>query len=183
MRRFSIVLAWLLALAMLAVGTDLVVASGPSKPHAKTPAPHAAKAGPACTPLKVVAPNTMAGLRVAAANPCSTFLGARGDRALNGVALLTLRESDDLLMATLEVGRFAPNAPLKDPAFQSGVVSSIGDLVPRALKVGNQTVYTSASPGLVLVTWIHGRYMFVLAIRSTYATPKELLRSALEVRG
>ncbi|HEX6489276.1 MAG TPA: hypothetical protein VF137_10475 [Candidatus Dormibacteraeota bacterium] len=184
MRRISYLAAWLVALVMLVVGADLALASGPrvaNKPAHKTAVAH--RAGPACVPLKVYAPNQLSDLRVTPANPCSTFLEARGDRALNGIALLTLRRNDNLLEATLEVGRFEPSAPVTDKGFQSSVFISIGDVVPRPLQVGNQTVYTSSSPGLQLVTWIRGRFLYVLAIRATYGFPKALVRDALLVRG
>lgn len=182
MTRLSFVLGWVVALAMLAVGTDLAVASGPSTPTPKPAAAHAASA-PKCTLLHVKSPNTLAGLRVQTANPCSTFLTARGSRALNGIALLTLRQSDNLLIATLEVGRFEPAAPVSDPSFRSQVIVGIGDVTPRQLQVGGQTVYTSASPGLQLLTWIRGRYLYVLAIRGTFGFPKSLLRDSLQVQG
>jgi hypothetical protein len=182
MRRLRIVLAALLAGATLALGAHLGLAAG-SKP---SPSPHAkstAAAKPKCSVLKVAAPNTLAGLKVGPADPCSTFLQARGDRALDAVSLLTVRQSDELLIATLEVGRFSKAAPVSDPDFRAGVVDSIGDVAPRSLQVGSETVYTSASPGLVLVTWIRGRYLYVLAIRQTFGFPKALLRDALKVQG
>lgn len=166
----------------LALGTHLAVAGSSVKPAGKHTASHKV-AKPACTPLKVAAPNTMAGLKVTAENPCSTYLEARGDRALDAVALLGLRGDSNLLMATLEIGHFRSAAPLNDAGFRSEVLQSIGDLVPRPLVVGGQTVEVSASPGLVLVSWIRGNYLYVLALRDTYATPKELLRVALKVQG
>lgn len=182
MRRTRILLAAALAGATLVLGAHLGVTAA-AKP---TPTPRAkaqAPAKPRCSVLKVTAPNTMGGLSVSPADPCSTFLQARGDRALDAVTLLTLRQSDQLLIATLEVGRFSSAAPLSDPGFRAGVVNSIGDVQPRALQVGRETVYTSASPGLTLVTWIRGRYLYVLAIRGTFGFPKALLRDALKVQG
>ena len=188
MRRLRIPLAAAIAVVTLALGAHLGLAAG-SKPSA-TPTPKAAAkaatkaaAKPRCSVLKVQAPNTLGGLKVTTADPCSTFLEARGDRALDSVALLTLRGDQDLLMATLEVGRFSASAPVSDPAFRSGVIVSIGNVQPRSLEINGQTVYTSASPGLVLVSWLRGRYLYVLAIRQTFGFPKALLRDALKVQG
>lgn len=181
MRLFRIS-AGILAGGMLALGAHLSLASGTAVKPSPKPSPKAA-AAPRCALLKLRTPNTLGGLKVTYANPCSTFLEARGSRALDGIALITLRQPDDLLMATLEVGRFQSSAPISDASFRSGVIGSIGDVDPRPLQVGGETVYASASPGLTLVTWIRGRYLYVLAIRSNYAFPKALLRDALKVQG
>jgi hypothetical protein len=182
MRRSRIVLAALLAGATVALGAHLGLAATP-KPSPSAHAKAAAPAKPKCSVLKISAPNTLAGLKVSPADPCSTFLEARGDRALDAVSLLTVRQSDDLLIATLEVGRFSKAAPVSDRDFRAGVIESIGDVAPRSLLVGKETVYTSSSPGLVLVTWIRGHYLYVLAIRQTFGFPKALLRDALKVQG
>lgn len=178
--KLRLVLALVATLSALAVGTTHGLAAGAATPSpGSSPTPKA----PTCAALAVHAPNTLSGLKVTNENPCATFLEARGDRALDAVALLAIRQNDNLLIATLEVGRFKPSAPIGDSAFQSGVVDSIGDALPQVLSVGSDTVYTSSSPGLVLISWIRGRYLYVLAVRVTYGFPKALLRDALKVRG
>jgi hypothetical protein len=131
--------------------------------------------------VNVHAPNSIQGLQVRVESVCSTLLQARGDRAVDRLTLLSVRQADNLLVATLEVAHFSAQAPLGDPSFRTGVFDNIGDTLPQGLTVGRETVYTSTSPGLDLASWIRGSYLYVLAVRDSYAYPKALLRVALQV--
>ncbi len=134
-----------------------------------------------CPAIGVSTAPTMGGLVVGREDPCADFQSSSASRALNGIALFSLREPNRLLIATLEVGRFAPDAPLSDGDFRDGVMSQIGSTTPQALWLDGHEVYATSTTGLVLVSWFRGRYLFVLAIRDNYDQPKAILRDALKV--
>lgn len=171
--------AALLAVLVGLAAVHMGMASTNTKPARKTVA--AASHSPKCGTLAIHAPNSINGLKVSIEDPCSTFAFARGDRAVDKMGLLSIRQGDNLLIATLEVARFVAQAPLHDAGFRAGVIDAIGDTQPSTLVVGGRTVYSSTSAGLFLVSWMQGRYLYVLAIRDSYAFPKALLRGALAV--
>lgn len=134
-----------------------------------------------CPALSVSTPATMGGLVVGREDPCGDFQSSNTTRALDAVALFSVREPTQLLIATLEVGRFSPAAPLGDTGFRDGVISQIGQTTPQALWLEGHPVYATSSPGLTLICWFKGRYLFVLAVRNNYDQPKSILRDALKV--
>jgi hypothetical protein len=134
-----------------------------------------------CAALGILTPATMGGLTVGREDPCGDFQSSNTARALNGVALFSLREPTQLLIATLEVGRFAPSAPIGDAGFRDGVISQIGSTAPQPLWLDGHEVFATSTTGLTLICWFKGRYMFVLAVRNNYDQPKSILRDALKV--
>ena len=147
------------------------------------PAPKSVPAGcPApCPALHVNSPQTIGGLVVGREDPCGDFQASNPSRALDAVSLFSLREPTQLLIATLEVGRFSAQAPLSDPSFRQGVISQIGSTEPEALWLGGTEVFATSTTGLTLISWFRGRYLFILAVRDNYSEPKSLVRDALRI--
>lgn len=134
-----------------------------------------------CAAIGVLTPATMGGLVVGREDPCGDFQASNTSRALDGVALFSLREPTQLLIATLEVGRFSPAAPVGDSGFRDEVVSQIGSTTPEPLWLDGHEVFATSTAGLVLICWFKSRYLFILAIRDNFDQPKAILRDALKV--
>jgi hypothetical protein len=97
------------------------------------------------------------------------------------VSLYGFRAEDDLLVATLQVSRFADPSKLRDAGFRAGLVSQIGAVRPERVRVDRTAVDVTRANGQKLDVWMRGRYVFVLAVRDDYARPRDLLRQAVEI--
>ena len=101
---------------------------------------------------------------------------------VDSVALYSLRNDKDLVQATLQVSRFAPEARTQKASFREAVVNQIGSAKPRAFRLGKRTVYLTTGTKQSIAVWFDGDHLFVLASRADYDTPRTLLRKALELR-
>lgn len=100
---------------------------------------------------------------------------------VEAVGLYSLRR-DDLLQATLQISRFTKQAKANKAKFRNAVVTQIGATTPRQFRMGHETVYLTTGRRQSMAVWWKDRYLFVLATRDDYETPRALLRSALEIK-
>ncbi len=126
-------------------------------------------------------PASMAGLRVAPEDIEGTVKGAKRQSYLDSAGLYSFRTEDDLLQATLQVSRFDEQARYQDPDFRQSVLLQIGSTVPRAFRMGDQTVYLSTGRRQNVVIWFKGKYLFVLSTREEFGRPRTLLREAIDL--
>ena len=61
--------------------------------------------------------------------------------------------------------RFAPHIDVTTHDAQLAIVKGLNATIPAVLRVGDTTVYQAQSSTLQVMTWFHGQYLFVLAIR------------------
>ena len=126
-------------------------------------------------------PASMAGLRVAPEDIAGTVKGAKRQSYLDSAGLYSFRTEDDLLQATLQVSRFDDKARYHDPDFRQSVLLQIGSTVPRAFRMGDQTVYLSTGRRQNVVIWFKDKYLFVLSTREEFGRPRTLLREAIDL--
>ena len=124
-------------------------------------------------------PSEFLGLAVAEED-VSGALASTKRSYVEATSLYSLR-TGDLLQATLQVSRFTPKAEYATPRFRSSLLNQIGANRPRAVRVGDDTVYLTTGTKQQLAVWFRGRYMLILATREDYPTPRTLIREALEV--
>lgn len=124
-------------------------------------------------------PSTMDGLAVASESSVDKTQGLKNPY-IDALGLFSMRK-DDLLQATLEVGRFIKSAKSNTASFQGSIVAQIGTTTPKAFKVGSHVVFLTTGENQSLAIWFKGRYFFVLATRGDFPTPRTLLRDALEI--
>jgi hypothetical protein len=99
---------------------------------------------------------------------------------VDGIGLYSLRDGE-LLQGTLQVSRFAEAAEPESARFRQSVVAQIGSTVPKAYRMGSETVYLTTGKRQSIAVWFRDRHFFVLSTRDQYDTPRALLRAALEV--
>lgn len=99
---------------------------------------------------------------------------------VDGMALYSLRE-DDLVKATLQVGRFNDDAEYRTSNFRRAIVNQIGGVRPQTVRLDEETVYLTKGTKQQIAVWFRDRYLFVLAVRDDYAYPRSLIREALEI--
>jgi hypothetical protein len=155
------------ALLVLALGTASVSAA-PSV----TSSPSAGTHGP---------PDKIMGLDVQKEDIAKVLTQDKRALYVDRVGLYSFREQNKLLQATLEIARFRSSAPWRSGDFQLSIVGHIGSSVPIVVRAGSQPVYVTTSKGLTLAVWFKDGYLVTLAIRRSYAQPKELLRRSLEI--
>lgn len=125
-------------------------------------------------------PEKVLGLDVAQEDIEATLAGAR-NTYLEQISLYSFRE-DDLLMATLEVARLIEEADIERLEFRQNLANQVGNAVPRALQMRNQTVYVTSGTRQGLAIWFLDDFMFVLATREDYEQPRALLRALIDVK-
>jgi hypothetical protein len=165
-RRAAAVLgAIALAVALAACGDDPAVSRAESRKVAALDTPGI--------------PGTLHGLEVKREN-VKDALSSTKRPYLDGAALFSLRDGDQL-MATLQVGTFASDARWDDAEFRSSLLSTMGGSQPRALRMGDQTVYLSSGDRQALAVWFKDGAMYILASREDFDFPRGLLRDALDL--
>lgn len=159
--------------AVLVVAAAVVTGcSANQRPPAAVAAPDGGKIREGAVPA------SLAGL-VTRREDVSKPLKEAGDRAyVTSVALWSLRQGERL-RATLQVARFAPDAPSTTEPFQRRVAAQIGGTVPRTRRVGQDRVFVSAGNRQVYYTWFRGRYMVLLSVPAETRSGRGLLRSSL----
>ncbi len=166
-KRIRVILA--LSLLLSVVPTIPASAAGTATP---TPSAAQAQHGP---------PATMLSLNVKKEDIAKVLAGETRALYVDRVALYSLRETSNLLEATIEIGHFRSGTQWASEDFQLSIVGQLGSSVPVLVRVGSNIVYLTSSKGLTIAIWYGGGYMLALAIRNTFTQPKELLRQALEI--
>jgi hypothetical protein len=146
-----------------------------------------ARADDGATPAKEIkqldagiAPSELQGLQVVREDQSETI--SRAERSyIDGVALFSLREGP-LLQATLQVSRFNKDADYTSPGFRQSLLSQIGGSRPKAVRMGDKTVYLTSGTKQRISIWFEGRNLLILSTREEYPHPRSLLRQALEIK-
>lgn len=108
----------------------------------------------------------------------SAKLKEAGDKAyVSDVRFWSVREGERL-RATLEVARFAPDAPDTDE-FRRRVADQIGSAAPRVRRIGDELVYVSAGNRQTYYLWYRGRSFVLLGVPADAPRGRALLREAL----
>ena len=100
---------------------------------------------------------------------------------LQGLGLFSFREGNDLLRATLQVGRFNDVADQKKTAFQNSIIGQLGSSVPIPLRVGDRTVHLATGSDQNIFSWFDDKGFYVLSIRSDYPFPRTMMRRLLKM--
>jgi hypothetical protein len=132
------------------------------------------------TPAAPALPATIQGLKVGQENVSKTLAEDRRALYVDGVWLYSLRQGKEL-MATLEVARFKSTAPWRSSGYDLSLANQLGGSIPAVLRLDGRPVYVSTTRGLELITWFKDGYLDILAVRSTYNSPKSLLRAVIAV--
>lgn len=146
--------------------------SSESEAETPTPAPPSA--------YEVNLPSQLLGLNVVEENIRAT-LGRIQQSYLQGVGLFSFREGNDLLRATLQVGRFNDIADSNKSDFKDDVIGQLGASVPIALRVGDRTVYLASGSDQNIFSWFDDKGFYVLSVRSDYAFPRTMMRKLLKM--
>ena len=175
-------------IAGAALGTGQVRADTPApSPSANataaaTPTPTPIPHGQLCAHLPINMPPTLDGLPVSREESCTDLGSVAHPSAVDAITLYSLRRSDKLLLATLQVSRFAPQVDASSPSVQASIVTQLSPTIPAMVRVGGTIVYHAQTSTVTLLSWFRGRYLFVLAIRDLVGRPRTLLREALEIK-
>jgi hypothetical protein len=169
------VMITVLLLLLLAPTIAASADTTPTPSASPTSAP-AATAFPAHGP-----PTTMLGLTVKKEDIAKKLAGETRALYVDRVALYSLRDPTNLLEATVEIGHFRGGTQWASTDFQMQIAQGLGSSLPVLVRLGSTVVYLTSSKGLSLAIWYDQGYMFVLAIRSTFKQPKELLRQSLAI--
>jgi hypothetical protein len=127
-------------------------------------------------PAPVVSlPKQLLGLEIVAENVDAKLEGIRGSY-LDGVGLYSFRQSDELLRATLQVGRFNAVAEPDEARFRNQVIAGLGSTVPEELRLGKERVYLTSGNEQNIFAWFDDEGFYVLSVRNDYPFPRTLLR-------
>jgi len=97
---------------------------------------------------------------------------------IDSIGLFSLREGD-LLRATLQVTRFNRAARPKSDQFRKSIIGLLGSSKPDELKLGEETVFSTAGNQQNIFVWFEGKGAFVLSIHQDFEFPRTLLRRTL----
>jgi hypothetical protein len=131
-------------------------------------------------PAGVHMPGDILGMAVQPEDVAKKVAGEKGPLYVDQVSLFSLRESSQLLEATVQLGRFRSSELQLTEDFQRSIVLQVGPL-PTIVRVDGQQVFITTVKGLTTTVWFRHGYMGVLSIRKTYKQPKALLRAVLAV--
>jgi hypothetical protein len=160
-------------LLLSAVGVLLAPACSSSEADSPpTPAPASA--------YQVNLPAQLLGLKVVSENIRSN-LDRIQQSYLQGIGLFSFREGNDLLRATLQVGRFNAVADQKKQDFQDDVIGQLGSSVPIPLRVGDRTVHLATGSDQNIFSWFDEKGFYVLSVRSDYPFPRTMMRRLLKM--
>lgn len=124
-------------------------------------------------------PTQILGLKVVEENVAGEIRGVSGTY-LNSLGLFSFREEDDLLRATLQIGRFNDVAEPQRKRFRDGIIAQLGSTVPVQLRIGDRDVYLTSGTEQNIFSWFDPEGFYVYSVRSDYAFPRTLLRKLLE---
>lgn len=129
---------------------------------------------------EVALPSQILGLKVVRENVKANLSNVQ-QTYLQSVGLFSFREGDDLLRATIQVGRFNDVADQDKARFRDGIIGQLGATVPVKLRIDERTVYLSTGSDTNIFSWFDEVGFYVLSIRSDYAFPRTLLRKLLDM--
>lgn len=129
---------------------------------------------------EVALPSQILGLKVVRENVKANLSNVQ-QTYLQSVGLFSFREGDDLLRATIQVGRFNDVADQDKARFRDGIIGQLGSTVPVKLRIDERTVYLSTGSDTNIFSWFDDVGFYVLSIRSDYAFPRTLLRKLLDM--
>lgn len=98
----------------------------------------------------------------------------------DALALFSLREND-LLRASLEMGRFNSLARPDSKGFRNQLLGKIGSREPRSMRVGSETIYVTAGNQQAIFVWFDGDGFFVMTTHQDFVFPRTLLRRILDL--
>ena len=124
-------------------------------------------------------PSEILGLAVEAEDVEERLEGAERNY-VDATGLYSLREGDRL-QATLQVARLNDDADVDDERFRLSIVNQIGSTEPKAFRMGESTVYLTASKRQSVAVFFEERSFVVLSTLETYESSRALLREVLEL--
>lgn len=125
-------------------------------------------------------PPTLHGLRVVEEDIAESLEGAKRPY-LEAATLYSLREGDEL-QATLQVGRFTPDARYEDDDFRLVLANRIGNGSAHDVRMGDDTVWLTSGDRQSIAVWFNADHVFILSTREEYLGSRSLLREALEIQ-
>lgn len=97
---------------------------------------------------------------------------------LDAASLYSFRD-EDLLQATLQIGRFSDDVDLDDEDFLLQLVTLVGSGA-REFRIGEQSVFVTGADRQTLTVWFKSGHMFILSTRDTFDGGRSLLRSIVQ---
>ena len=122
----------------------------------------------------VVLPSQVLGLSVAPEDVEKLFGEARRP-FIESIGLFSMRE-DDLVRATMQIGKFNRAARPSNSEFRQAIIGRIGTSRPQQIVVGDTTVWVSSGTDQVIFVWFKKRGFYVLTTHGDYEFPRTLLR-------
>jgi hypothetical protein len=126
-------------------------------------------------------PDQVLGLKVVEENVTSEIRGVSGTY-VDSLGLFSFREENDLLRATVQIGRFNDVAEPQKQRFRNAIVAQLGATVPTQLKVGDRIIYLTTGSEQSIFSWFDDVGFYVLSVRSDYPFPRSLLRKLVETQ-
>lgn len=106
--------------------------------------------------------------------------GLDGKRTyVDSVGLYSFREGNQL-QATMQVSHFTKDSDHKSAKFRASVVAQVGSVVPKAFRMGDETIYLTSGRKQTIAVWFREDYLFLMNTREEYETPRSLVRAVLE---
>ena len=99
---------------------------------------------------------------------------------VDATGLYSLRE-EDRLQATLQIAHLNEDAAVEDESFRLSIVNQIGSTEPKAFRMGEETVYLTASKRQAVAVFFDDRSFVVLSTLETFDQSRSLLREVLEL--
>lgn len=125
-------------------------------------------------------PPTLNGLKVTEEDVAESLEGAKRPY-LEAATLYSLREGA-ALQATLQVGRFAPDAKYKESDFRLALANRVGNGSASDFRMGKDKVWLSSGDRQSIAIWFSKDYVFILSTREEYLGSRTLLREALGIK-
>jgi hypothetical protein len=100
---------------------------------------------------------------------------------LQSVGLFSFREGDDLLRATLQIGKFNDVAENDKERFRDSIIGQLGSSVPLELRMGKKKVFVAAGGEQNIYTWFDDLGFYALSVRSDYPFPRTMVRKLLNL--
>lgn len=126
-----------------------------------------------------VLPSTILGLNVKLENVAKRMAGVERPY-VSKTGLYSLRDGKEL-QATLQVSVFNDEALPDDREFRLAIVNQIGSTDPKAFRMGDETVYLTASKRQAVAVLFREHSFAVLSTLDTYERGRSLLREILEL--
>ena len=100
---------------------------------------------------------------------------------MKAVGLYSIRQPDDLLVATLQIAQLQSGRRYQTKSFRATIVNQLGTSEPRATRMSGETVYRATATKQTIAIWFRGQHMFLLTVRQDFNRPRALIREALQV--